>query len=282
MLEILYRIYEVATEDEAQKNLESDRSFYLYSSSSKAYNNELLMDCMICDSREQFKNIIRDTYGKDIPFAYSKKLKPKSLYCIIIGEHAYDCERYFNKVEYKCDHCGAKITTYVHKPICFDNFDIKYKFFGIESYREKRFCSGKCKSDYMEKVRNILKPDDEQQFFIDKDMFINEQYAGYIYKITKKSTGEFYIGQTQYIPIFRWGQHLKTERFDAKNILDYQFETIEIVKKGDNILEREKYWIQKCYRESPDKSLNIMQTSECKKDDSYMKCDIFGLNEEKM
>ncbi len=42
---------------------------------------------------------------------------------------------------------------------------------------------------------------------------------------------------------------------------DYIFETIEIVSKSDNILEREKYWIQKCYKEKPHKSLNIMCTA---------------------
>lgn len=259
MLEILYRIYEVATEEEALNNLASNT---FYSSTSKAQNNELLMDCMICDSREQFKAIIRDTYGKDIHFAYSKKLKPKSLYCIIIGEHAYDSEKYFNKVEYICDYCGAKVTTYIWRPICFNDYEIKIYFFGIEEYKAKRFCSNKCKADYAEEIKRTLKPNDEQEFFIDRNMFKDNNCAGYIYKITKKSTGEFYIGQTQYLPIFRWGQHLKTNRFNIKNLLDYQFETIEIVKKGENILEREKYWIQKYYKENPSKSLNISQTAK--------------------
>ena len=48
------------------------------------------------------------------------------------------------------------------------------------------------------------------------------------------------------------------ERFDIKNILDYQFEVIEVVPKSENILEREKYYIQKYYKENPEKSLNIM------------------------
>ena len=34
----------------------------------------------------------------------------------------------------------------------------------------------------------------------------------------------------------------------------------EIVSYGENILEREKYWIQKYYKENPSLSLNIMQT----------------------
>lgn len=88
-----------------------------------------------------------------------------------------------------------------------------------------------------------------------------EDISGYIYKISKKSTDEFYIGQTMYAPVFRWGQHLKTERFPIKNITDYKFEVIEIVPKTENILEREKYYIQKFYKENPEKSLNIMCTA---------------------
>ena len=54
---------------------------------------------------------------------------------------------------------------------------------------------------------------------------------------------------------------LKTERFPIKNITDYKFEVIEIVPKTENILEREKYYIQKFYKENPEKSLNIMCTA---------------------
>lgn len=95
-----------------------------------------------------------------------------------------------------------------------------------------------------------------------------EKVSGYIYKITKKSTGEFYVGQTIYAPVFRWGQHLKTDRFPIKDIIDYQFEVIEIVPQSENILEREKFHIQRCYRENPEKSLNIMCTANLKEGDA--------------
>ena len=66
MLEIIYRIYEVADEETAAKNLLLNCDFGFYSSTSKISNNELLMDCLICDNREQFKDIIRTTYGEGI------------------------------------------------------------------------------------------------------------------------------------------------------------------------------------------------------------------------
>ena len=270
MLEILYRIYEVADEETAKKNLESEKEFSLYPSLSKACNIELLMDCLICDSREQFKEIIKSEYGENIAFRYSKKLKPGDLYCIIIGEHCYNTERYFTKVKYQCDFCGATIESYINKPICLDNWTIEDRLFNIQEYADKRFCSTICRSTYVERERRKLRPEIEDEFFVTRDIFNNRDIAGYIYKITKKSTGEFYVGQTIYAPVFRWGQHLKTERFPIDDILDYKFETIEIVPKTENILEREKYWIQHLYIENPEKSLNIACVSGLKKDQSQI------------
>lgn len=73
MLEVIYRIYEVADKETAAKNREKDLGFGLFSSTSKVENTEILMDCLICDSREQFKEIIKEQYGQAIAFRYSKK-----------------------------------------------------------------------------------------------------------------------------------------------------------------------------------------------------------------
>lgn len=263
MLEVIYRIYEVADEETANQNRDRQIEYGLFSSTSQSSNIELLMDCLVCDSREHFKEIIRSEYGEDIAFRYSRKMKPGRLYCIIIGEHCYNTERYFNKITSVCDCCGAKIETYYGKAIYFSDYEIRSDFFNIQEYAEKRFCCAKCKQTYAERERKKLKPNEEQEFYIQKDMF-TQDIAGYIYKITKKSTGEFYVGQTVYAPVFRWGQHLKTDRFPIENIEDYIFEVIEIVPKDDNILEREKYWIRTLCEKQPDKSLNIACTAGLK------------------
>lgn len=261
MLEILYRIYQVPSSNEKEIEHRRGIDFGVYSSSSKEDNIELVMDCCLCDSREQFKDIIRAEYGEDIPFRYSKGYKEGQLYCIIIGEHCYDIARYFDKITFTCTECGCTVTTYRKKSIKIDNWDLEHKFFNKEGYADKQFCSQKCLCSFVDRESAKIHPDGESEFWVTRDMFTNNKLSGYIYKITKKSTGEFYVGQTMYAPVFRWGQHLKTERFTIDNILDYQFETIELVPKGGDILEREKYWIQKCYLECPEKSLNIMQTA---------------------
>ena len=263
MIEVIYRIYEVADEETQAKMRTMMGEVGAYYSTSQAQNIELLMDCIICDSRDQFKEIIRDTYGKDITFRYSKKLQPGDVYCIIIGEHCYNSERYFNKVEYKCELCGASVSTYLTQPIMITARDASWNLYVIQDYIGKTFCCERCKSEYIDREKSTLRPGDDDHFWVDKEGFAKIQdksIIGYIYKITKKSTGEFYIGQTKYVPIFRWGEHLHTDRFPLKNISDYQFEVITPVYKGQNILEVEKYYIQSYFVSDPEKSLNISGT----------------------
>ena len=254
MLEVIYRIYEVA---DKEKQLEKCDIFGIPS------NIELTMDCKICESREHFKELIKEEYGNDIAFRNTKKLKVGDLYCIIIAEHCYNTERYFNRIEYVCACCGCKVVGYIDKSERMDNWDIRNDLFNqLDKYTGLRFCSYKCKDHFIKRERQKCLADGMvDESFITREDFVRDDIEGYIYKISKKSTGEFYIGQTKYLPIFRWGQHLKTDRFDVKGILDYQFEVIEIVPITENILEREKYYIQKYYKENPQKSLNIMCTA---------------------
>lgn len=253
MLEVIYRIYEVV---DKEIPLENGNAFWT------PYNKELTMDCKICDSREHFKDLIKEEYGDSIAFRNSKKLNVGDLYCIIIGEHCYNTERYFNRIEYTCACCGCKVAGYVDKSERISNWDIKNELCNqLDKYSGLRFCSYQCKQNFIRKERQKLLADGlVDESFITREDFRRDDIAGYIYKISKKSTGEFYIGQTIYLPIFRWGQHLKTDRFDMKGILDYQFEVIEIVPITENILAREKYYIQKYYKENPEKSLNISCT----------------------
>lgn len=265
MLEIIYRIYEVADEEQATKNIEDDANMHLYSSSSRARNKEIVMDCMIVDSREQFKQIIKDSYGPDTPFRCTNKLKPGDVYCIIIGEHCYNTEKYFRKVEYDCALCGSHVTTFAGYDVSFYDSELKYDLFNMLELKDKKFCSDKCKQKWKRQQQKLLKPDENTHFFVTKDMF-SEQIAGYIYKITKKSTNEFYVGQTQYAPMFRWAEHMKTDRFPISNVNDYMFEVLEIVSSDENLLEREKHWIQTCFKQAPQLSLNVSQTQLLRKD----------------
>lgn len=259
MLEILYRIYQV---DEKLKEQKYEDIYKLWGSESQLYSRELVMDVVICESRDQFKDIIRSQYGQDIKFRYSRKMKDGDVYCIIIGEHCWNSENYFNKRKFTCDYCGCEVETYLQNwDTGLSESTIKLQLYGNEKYKKMKFCGNRCMSMFLNEERKKVKPDDDSEFYVDREMLQVDNIIGYIYKITKKSTGKFYIGQTKYAPIFRWGQHLKTERFDIENILDYQFETIRVVHQGENINDIEKYYIQRYYKRNPDKSLNVALTN---------------------
>lgn len=262
-MEILYRIYEVADEDKEAENSMKDLDLYMYSSKSKAENIELVMDCMVVESRDKFKEAIRSYWGADIAFRYNKNLKPGQLYCIIIGE-CFNGEKYFLKSEYDCDMCGKHVVTYAGHSVNISDSEIKYRLYNIQEFKSKNFCCQRCKEQYVAMKQAEVHPDENNSFYVTRDMF-TEKIAGYIYKITKKSTGEFYVGQTAYAPMFRWAEHMKTERFPISNIEDYMFEVLEIVPKTENLLDRETFYIQSLFKEQPDKSLNIMQTQILRK-----------------
>ena len=250
--EILYRIYR-RRDTRNSENFESGE-----------WGDEMVcQDAVVCESRDAFKELIKDLYGAETKFRASKQYEDGQIYCVIIGELTYDKERYFNTVEYECAHCGKKVIGTMRCGNKISDWDIRAKL-GSEysKYNKLNFCSPGCVRSYVaEEGRKYQDEFDGENCWITKEDFYREAVAGYIYKITKKASGEFYVGQTINNPIFRWGQHLKGGRFDIEKIEDYRFEVIEIVHRGESILEREKYWIQKCYREAPEKSLNIMCTA---------------------
>lgn len=265
LVEVLYRIYEVR-ETPTEDNILEASDFGGMWSMSQEFSYELCMDCWLGESRDAFKAYIKDIYGSDIKFAYSKKYKPGQQYCIIIGEHCYNAEKYFNRITYNCTECNLTVTGWLDKCIRIPDYIIRTDLNGdFESYGNLRFCCNKCFDRWLDKEKFKLHDDNYSSDFIGRESFYNEAITGYIYKISKKSTGEFYIGQTMYIPIFRWGQHLKSDRFPVDNLTDYTFEVIETVPKGQNILERENYWIHYYYNENPEKSLNIQNLQKDRK-----------------
>lgn len=239
MLEILYKILIVSDDNDICREL-------------------LTMDCLVCENKDHFKNIIRDSFGENIKFKFTKNLRKGDLYCTIIGELTYNKERYFNKKEFVCSCCGAKVTAFRNNIYKIDEGNIKWQLFNSQNnYSKHLFCSYECKNKFLEEEKKRINPDVETDFYIRKEDFEDKNINGYIYKITKKTTHEFYVGKTVNFPIWRWGQHLLTDRFPKEKTEDYTFEVIEVVKNNMELSEREKYWINKNYIKNKNLCLNI-------------------------
>ncbi len=263
-MNFIYRIYEVS-EDISRSDI------------------LLQQEVMITESRETFKENLKALYP-NIKFAKSSKLKNGDIYCIIISDSCYNIEKYLNIKEYECSHChkifksnekllNRYLSLYIFKTNYVDSSVLKDYENDIKSMC---FCSKRCELEHMLTITSMLEEETltrhngDKDFppdtFITKETFMNIDNqiskGGYIYKISKKSTKEFYVGQTIYVPIFRWGQHLLTERFNIQNIDDYIFEILEVVKNKKLLNERETYWINKCRDENPELSLNIIIPKE--------------------
>lgn len=235
-----YRIYEVAGNSEYE-----------------GYRNFLDRGFVIAENREKFKETIKQMYP-DIKFGRSKKMMDGTIYCIMI--YCEEIERSDRHLiyEYECDYC--------HKKVKKEKSEIyrlyQYAHWGVENDNPYNYCSANCREKHYQELKQIYRKDNngiDPFEWIDKNSCYLDYAKGFIYRISKKSTGQFYIGQTNSIPIFRWGQHLKSDRFPMKNINDYIFEVLEIVDKNDTrtLLEVESEYINREYKKAPKLSLNI-------------------------
>lgn len=254
-MNVIYRIYQIT--DIEPNMFMSDKII-------------ICQDTMICNNAEEFKEAIKLTFGDDIKFKHTKGMKKGDIFCSIISYNCNNAEEYIRVDDFVCDNCGKEFKTNKHSLISFRSgyslerickplFDEKAK--ELEDYH---YCCNRCKAEHEEKLKeeftNYAKENNWlSESWVDRyTTFSNKDCYGYIYMISKKSTGEFYVGQTNAIPMFRWAQHLKTERFKIENITDYVFEIIEKVKYQKDINDREAYWINKKYNENPNLSLNII------------------------
>lgn len=252
VLEIIYRIYEVCEIENADDWRDDGKRI-------------VSQEVLICESRNRFKEIIKDLYSdEDIRFKASRNYPVGQKYCVIIGEQCYSTESYTTIIKHTCDTCDVEflaLSKHVHS---IDKHTLEYELgANYDKYSSLKFCSNKCKCKGIEKARleymsEMDLPDNFNGWVSSDNLTAGK--GGYIYKITKRSTGEFYVGQSIYAPVFRWGQHLKTSRFPLSDIEDYIFEVIESVEDVKTLNDREKYWIQTTYLQCPEKSLNISLT----------------------
>lgn len=233
------------------------------------YDNILNQEVCICNSREHFKEIMRSMYGEDIAFKNSKKLPIGTPYIVIISEDCYDAEEYVSVMDYTCSCCGKhfkaipKSLRRIHSFWEFDKLNHNLYISRKDELESLVFCSSTCQEKTVGAIKQEFEAYNEDndcvpEFYVDRNTFASYSQYGYIYKITKRSTGEFYVGQTKYNPIFRWGQHLTTDRFKMDNIMDYIFEVIDIVtyENREQLLAKEAYWINHEREKCPEKCLN--------------------------
>lgn len=185
------------------------------------------------DVKKQVKNKYEGATKKEIKFA--KPRKKDGLYAIIMDSN----EEYYNwkykKINTYCFYCHRKIEGFARDFPSIDNNIINKHY----------FCSYDCKN----KLYSKLYYEGE---FQEKES-VSNKVAGYIYHMYNRTKNVHYIGQTKYLPVFRWQEHIKDG--GKGNITDFTFDVITEVRceNGQDGQKRlnnaESWWIQKYIEE---------------------------------
>lgn len=177
-------------------------------------------------SRDKVKQEVRQRSGVE---RFAKPRKSDGIYALIMESNQFFYDRFNVEVDTLCFNC--------HKPIKGKLKDFPRMVHEDESYC---FCCYDCRR---ETDKKLYSP--EGEFQEREDYKSNGGVYGYIYHIYNRKTNMHYVGQTIYMPFFRWQEHVKSGL--KGDICDLVFETItEVrVKSQEYLNSIEAWWIRK-------------------------------------
>lgn len=230
---------------------------YDYDFERDLYDKGVLLDEFylkdIAGGRNEAKQIVKERYvgqtSSEIKFAKPKK-KTNGVYAIVMDSDKFFYDRFCVTVNTFCFLC--------HQPVIGKASEFPSSY--LDGYDEEAtyFCSCKCKSDFYQKIN----PYSEGEFQ-EKEEGANGQIFGYIYLIYNRQENVYYVGQTRFMPFFRWQEHVK----DGKkgDIKDLSFSVITDVRRDNKasndqnqayLNSIEAWWIAK-YQQEGYKVFNI-------------------------
>lgn len=198
---------------------------------------------------ENFKGTLLDEYylcGKDMTREIAKQevmkrsgvekfAKPRKndgIYALVMDSNQFFYDRFYVEIDDFCFncHCHIKGKEKDFPRITWGNDEKPYYF-----------CSYDCRRDTQIKTN----PNYDGEFQNRTGYVGNGGVYGYIYHIYNRKTNMHYVGQTIYMPFFRWQEHVKSSL--KGDITDLVFETItEVRVKSQEYLNNvEAWWIKK-------------------------------------
>lgn len=147
------------------------------------------------DSLEEVKQKVREKYFGNTAagLKFAKPRKKDGVYAIVMESDQFFYDRFYKEIDTYCFMC--------HKPI-----KGKAKFFpkcNLED-REVYFCCYDCKREF----GWVTNPLAEGEYQV-KEEGGNGDIFGYVYLIYNRLEDIYYVGQTRYMPFFRWQEHVK-------------------------------------------------------------------------
>lgn len=168
---------------------------------------------------------------------YQKPRKNKDgVYAIITRSSEYWYNYFYERIDTYCFYCHKKIQGPMKE---FPSIKINNKIY--------YFCKYDCKSKMYSKINY------EGKY---QTKFVPDSIIGYIYHIYNRKEDKHYIGQSKYMPFFRWQEHVKSHL--KGDIMDLTFEVITEVREQKGIDNQEllnnveAWWIKKFKQEGYD------------------------------
>lgn len=231
------RIFDYKYDDELQNLVQKEFDDLLYF---EKYKGTLLDEYYLCGdglTRAECKNnvTVRSSVSK---FAKARN-NQDCIYAIVMESDKFYYDRYYSEIDTICFNpkCNcktkgkAKDFPSIYASRYDGNLDDDLKYY---------FCSYECRKEVENTLSNI-----EGEWQSKEDYSKNGGVYGYIYHIYNRKTNKHYVGQTLFMPFFRWQEHVKSGL--KGNICDLVFETItEVrVKSKDYLNSIEAWWIKR-------------------------------------
>ena len=178
-------------------------------------------------TREDAKSEVTQRSGVE---KFAKPRKNDGVYALVMESNQFFYERFNMEVDTVCFNCRKPIKGKMQYFPYITHEDVKY-----------HFCSYDCRRE----TQNKINPYVEGEFQEREDYETNGGVYGYIYHIYNRKSDMHYIGQTVFMPFFRWQEHAK--QHIKGDITDLVFETItEVRVKSQEYLNNiEAWWIRK-------------------------------------
>lgn len=213
-------------------------------------------------TRENAKRQVKEKYSGqtalELLFAKPKK-QTNGIYAIVMDSSRFFYDRFYATLDTYC------FWYQCHKPIKGKIGEFPRSFIGeIDDDRDDisnpliyaHFCSYDCQHQYYKSLKF-------EGDFQEKEAGQDGNIFGYIYHIYNRASNVHYIGQTRYMPFFRWQEHVKSGL--KGDILDLTFDVLTEVRRyycqSDEENQQylnsiESWWISK-YKEEGYEVINI-------------------------
>lgn len=230
------RIYDYKRDEELKEHTDN----YIFENQKGALLDEYYL-CGEDMTRDLAKSEVKQRSSVD---KFAKPRKGDGIYALVMESNQFFYDRFNICVDTLCFNC--------HTPIKGKMKD----FPKMETDNGERyfFCCYDCKHETARKIN----PYNEGEWQTKDDYTVNGGVYGYIYHIYNRKSDMHYIGQTAFMPFFRWQEHAK--QHIKGDITDLIFETItEVrVKSQEYLNSIEAWWIRKFIHEyGKEKVMNI-------------------------